>query len=120
MSTFVMGDIHGAKRALKQCLERSGFDPVQDTLIQLGDVADGFEEVYECVETLLQLPNLIAIKGNHDEWFLEFIETGYHPTAWTQGGAATAVSYLRRIGKEHLLLRSGNGYKTALNPADIP
>ena len=44
------------------------------------------------METLLQLPNLIAIKGNHDEWFLEFIETGYHPTAWTQGGAAPTAA----------------------------
>lgn len=115
-----MGDLHGAHRALLQCLERSGFDREKDRLIQLGDVADGYDEVYECVETLLQLPNLIAIKGNHDEWFREYCETGYHPMVWMQGGAATASSYLRRIGKEDLLFRSGNGYKTALNPGDIP
>ena len=120
MRTLVMGDIHGAYKAMKQCLERSSFDYENDQLIQLGDIADGQNEVYECVEELLKLKNLIAIKGNHDDWFYEYIQTGYHPDQWRQGGAATAVSYLRTIGKEDLILRSGQGYKTALNPADIP
>jgi serine/threonine protein phosphatase 1 len=115
-----MGDIHGAYKALQQCLERSGFNRQQDLLIQLGDIADGLGEVYECVEELLNLPNLIAIKGNHDDWLCDFIQSGYHPALWRQGGAATARSYLRLIGKEDRLFYSGNGYKTALNPADIP
>jgi len=115
-----MGDIHGAFRALEQCLERSGFDFEQDELIQLGDVADGRDEVFDCVETLLKVNNLIAIKGNHDEWFNEFIHSACHPDQWNQGGYATAVSYLRPLGKEDLVVRQGDGYKTALNPGDIP
>ncbi|HEX9512237.1 MAG TPA: metallophosphoesterase [Puia sp.] len=120
MRTFVIGDIHGRSKALQQCLERSGFDKDQDQLIQLGDIADGFSEVYECIEILSKIPNLIAIKGNHDDWLNDYILTGYHPAQWTLGGVATARSYLRLIGKENKLFRSGNGYKTALNPADIP
>lgn len=115
-----MGDIHGAYRALLQCLERSGFDRSADTLIQLGDVADGFGEVYDCVEELMSIPRLIAIKGNHDEWLMQFLETGYHPQGWNHGGAATARSYLARIGKVDKLKFTGKEYKTALNPADIP
>lgn len=120
MRTLVLGDIHGTNKALKQCLDRASFDYENDLLIQLGDIADGCDGVYECVDELLKLKNLIAIKGNHDHWFHEYIQTGYHPDQWRQGGAATAVSYLRRIGKEDLIMRSGQGYKTALNPADIP
>ena len=120
MRTFVMGDIHGAYRALVQCLERSGFDRSVDTLIQLDDVADGFEEVYACVEELMRIPGLIAIKGNHDEWLKQFLETGYHPQGWNHGGAATARSYLKIIDKADKLKFTGKGYKTALNPADIP
>lgn len=30
MKTFVMGDIHGAYKALIQCIERSGFDKEKD------------------------------------------------------------------------------------------
>lgn len=113
-----MGDIHGGYKSLRQCLERSPFD--RDTLIQLGDIADGWNEVYECVEELLTIRNLIAIKGNHDEWLNQFIQTAYHPDQWRQGGAATARSYLRLLGKEDMILQTGSGYKTALNPSDIP
>lgn len=120
MRTFVMGDIHGAHKALQQCLERSAFERNKDTLIELGDIADGFGDVYDCVDELLKIPNLIAIKGNHDEWLNTFIRTAWHPKGWMFGGAATALSYLRAIGKEDKLLASGNGYKTALNPEDIP
>jgi len=115
-----MGDIHGAYQALTECLQRSGFDYLEDTLIQLGDIADSGDRVYECVEELLRIRNLIAVRGNHDEWFLQFIESGYHPQAWLGGGQGTAVSYLRRIGKEELILYTPNGYFTALNPGDIP
>ena len=115
-----MGDLHGAQRALAQCLERSAFDLQEDVLIQLGDVADGHDEVFECVETLLTIPKLIAIRGNHDEWFREFIGTGYHPDGWHCGGAATARSYLDRLGKRQFVYSKGIGYKTALNPSDVP
>jgi serine/threonine protein phosphatase 1 len=120
MRTFIMGDVHGGYKAMKQCLERSSFNYDTDLLIQLGDIADGHDQVYECVEELLIIKNLVALKGNHDEWFHEFIQTGYHPDQWRQGGAATAKSYLRLIGKKTLIPRSGQGYKPALNPGDIP
>lgn len=35
---FVIGDIHGAYRALRQCLTRSDFNYDHDHLICLGDV----------------------------------------------------------------------------------
>ena len=93
---YVMGDIHGAHKAFKQCLERSGFNKKEDTLIQLGDVCDGWSEVYECVEELLTIPNLIAIKGNHDDWFNEYLQTGQHGSQWTQGAHTTRNSYGER------------------------
>ncbi|WLD24333.1 metallophosphoesterase [Flavobacterium dauae] len=121
MRTFVMGDIHGAHRALVQCLKRSNFDYEKDVLIQLGDVADGHRYVYECVEELLKIRNLIAIKGNHDIWLLEFIENDFHPVYWTYGGKGTILSYLehKKEGKK-ICLASGSGYKTSLSSTDIP
>ena len=52
--TFVIGDIHGAYRALLQCLEKSRFDYQQDTLICLGDVSDGWPETSQAVDELLE------------------------------------------------------------------
>ncbi len=120
MKVFVMGDIHGAYRALVQCLERCEFDYENDKLIQLGDITDSFPEVYECVETLLKIKNLVALKGNHDDWFIEFINTGFHPANWLHGGSATAKSYLKLSGRENLIIKTATGYKTALNNNDVP
>lgn len=115
-----MGDIHGAWKALRQCLDRSPFNDQNDILVQLGDVADGHDEVCECVDTLLGIKNLVAIRGNHDDWFREYLFSGVHPDGWRQGGAGTAKSYLRRIGKEEMIVPVFGGYMPALNPADVP
>lgn len=103
--TLVCGDIHGNYRALIQCLERSNFDYENDTLIQLGDVADGWSEVSECVDKLLEIKNLISIRGNHDVWVYDWLKLGVQPIIWTQqGGKATLHSYMktqRFIDKDH-------------------
>jgi len=68
MSTYVIGDIHGSHLAVLQCLERCDFDPIEDTLISLGDVCDGWPFVKETVEILQAIPNFQAVIGNHDMW----------------------------------------------------
>ena len=94
--TFTMGDVHGNYRALLQCLERSGFDKQEDTLIQLGDIVDGWSETAECVEELLSIKNLISIRGNHDVWCHDWFKHGMSPILWTQqGGKATMDSYVK-------------------------
>lgn len=98
--TFVMGDIHGGVKALAQVLDRSDFDYELDTLIQLGDVADGWSETYQCVEILLKVKNLIAIRGNHDQTFNQWLKTGSHPYNWDQGAHETLKSYTDAVGFE--------------------
>lgn len=96
MKKFVIGDVHGNNRALLQCLEKSGFDKENDKLISLGDIADGWSEVPQCVETLLSIKNLVAIRGNHDVWCYDWFEYGRMPVIWTQqGGQATIDAYVR-------------------------
>ncbi|WP_229738692.1 metallophosphoesterase [Parapedobacter pyrenivorans] len=118
--TFVIGDVHGAAKALEQCLERSGADLTNDRIIQLGDVADGYADVYACVEILLRAKHLIALKGNHDDWFLDFINTDFHPHYWNHGGPGTLESYLEKADKPGRWRATESGYKTALVSSDIP
>ncbi|MBS1532548.1 MAG: metallophosphoesterase [Bacteroidetes bacterium] len=120
MRTLVMGDVHGAYSAMMQCLERSQFDDQHDLLIQLGDIADGYAQVYECVEELLKIKHLVAIRGNHDDWFHEFIQVDLHPYFWNFGGKGTLTSYLNHAGKNGRFFKKGSGYKTALASSDIP
>jgi serine/threonine protein phosphatase 1 len=90
-----MGDIHGANRALTQVLERANFDYENDTLIQLGDIADGWPEVPQCVEELLKIKNLIAIRGNHDDWLAEWLQYGMQEQGWKeQGGKESMEAYI--------------------------
>jgi len=121
MNRFVMADIHGANLALKQCLERSNFDLQNDELIQLGDIVDGWDEVYECVETLMTIKNLKLVKGNHDEWFKNFFNNHHHSVNWMHGGDATLRSYIKNVRSSCYIMDSeGVGYETNFFSTDVP
>lgn len=108
---FVIGDIHGAYRALKQCLDRAGFDYAKDHLICLGDVCDGWPETREAIDELLQIKNLIFILGNHDALALEWMQTQLPVPGWRkQGGAATMKSYVDGVPKNHIELLANAAY----------
>ena len=95
MNTFVIGDIHGAHKALMQCLKGSEFNYAEDTLIVLGDVCDGWNEVPQCIEELLKIKNLVYVWGNHDWWANAWLKDGLEEIIWvTQGGQATKNAYL--------------------------
>jgi len=117
--TWVIGDSHGAYKALVQVLERSGFDKENDLLITLGDICDGWSEVYKVVEELLTIKNRIDIKGNHDDWFNEFLKFSTHPVGWQQGGLGTLKSYCNQLDKTYTE-RFNKGYITDLLDTDIP
>jgi serine/threonine protein phosphatase 1 len=100
MRKFVIGDIHGGYLGLVQVLEKVNFDYDNDMLISLGDVTDGWPQVAESIELLMQIKHLIYIKGNHDEWTERFlrptIKLGPSDYTWNwyrQGGKATYHSY---------------------------
>jgi serine/threonine protein phosphatase 1 len=101
--TYVIGDIHGAYRALRQCLDRSNFNYSSDHLICLGDVADGWPETNLCIDELLKIEKLAYILGNHDIWLLNWMTSNIAEDIWlTQGGAATVASYSKGIPKAHV------------------
>ena len=94
MKTFVIGDIHGAHRALLQCFDRSGFNRKKDRLIALGDVCDVYPEVRQCIDELITLKHCDFIIGNHDLWALDWATRGLKPAMWLeQGGDQTINSY---------------------------
>lgn len=115
-----VGDIHGAAKALAQCFERSEFDFENDELTTMGDICDGWSEVYECVELLLKCKNRLDIEGNHDWWFKQWLYQGIHPVSWMHGGHTTAESYIRHAGRDIHLQPSQGGWLTNLTTYDIP
>ena len=100
MRTFVLGDLHGNYRALKQCLEKSKFDYEVDHLICLGDIVDSWPDVRECIDELLKIKTCHLVLGNHDYWAIEWYDRPnpqpYHkpqPIWYDQGGKSTYDSY---------------------------
>lgn len=75
---FVIGDIHGRIKALKQVFKNSSFDFKNDLLIQLGDVVDRGNKPFECIKFLNKVKNKILIRGNHDTVFYDYLITGHH------------------------------------------
>ncbi len=102
---FVIGDIHGAYKALEQCFRRSAFNRKEDLLISLGDVCDRWPEVDLVIGELLQIENLILLLGNHDAWALNYFLSGDDPDVWLQqGGEATIGSYGGHVPVSHVEL----------------
>ncbi len=110
--SFVLGDIHGAYRALMECFEKAGFNYKDDILICLGDVCDGWPEVDKSIDELLKIDNLVYILGNHDDWALKWFLYGDAPDIWiSQGGRATMSSYRGDVPSGHIeLLKNARLY----------
>lgn len=94
--TLVLGDLHGALKALKQALERANIT-IDDTIIFIGDYVDGWGDTPELIEYLIDLNekyNCIFIRGNHDEWCEKWFTTTYaHPDWLAHGGITTKSAY---------------------------
>lgn len=94
--TLVIGDIHGALKALEQVLERADITE-NDTLIFLGDYVDGWSDAANLINFLIDLKttnNCVFIKGNHDELFLDWLQKEKHNPQWLHhGGQSTIDSY---------------------------
>jgi len=114
MRTFVLGDVHGAYKALIQCFKKAAFDYQDDKLIFLGDVSDGWSQVPECIEEFKKIKNFIYLLGNHDLWFKQWLESGEEPEIWMiQGGLITVHAYKKspHYRSSHLeFLRKGKPF----------
>jgi serine/threonine protein phosphatase 1 len=104
---YVVGDIHGAWKALMECFEKASFDYEADGLICLGDACDGWPDVKKVLDELLKIKNLVYVLGNHDKWALNWFLTRQAPAIWIeQGGNATVDSYCGMVPESHIQIFS--------------
>lgn len=93
MRTFVMGDVHGGYKSLIQCLERSNFDYERDHLIQLGDLVDsGRPDWILVMRELKKISRLTLIRGNHDQWIVDYLQTKIPSMVWLENGGVTTYN----------------------------
>jgi len=95
---YAIGDIHGCARELELLLEQIQPKP-SDTVVFLGDYIDRGPDSKGVIDLILDLQkkaNVVTLKGNHEQLFLDFLESPQSPGAGVfilNGGAATLASY---------------------------
>lgn len=103
---YAVGDIHGRADLLDAMLTFAEQDAASKQAIPrfifLGDIGDCGEDSRKAIDlvldTLAAFPNSDLVKGNHDDWFVRFLE-GHdkdpdHVMAWlNRGGQQTIQSY---------------------------
>lgn len=88
--TYVIGDLHGAYKALCEVLQKVNFNYERDTLIFIGDLADGWGDFDKCLKKFLTIKNFYPIIGNHDLYLMDFLKTGIPKDEWlSRGGIST-------------------------------
>ena len=104
---FVIGDVHGQITMLEEILKH--WNPEEEQLLFLGDLADRGENSKATIERAYQLvneQNAIVVKGNHDEMLELFLE---NPTEnlmlyYMNGGGSTINSLLgREVGRQEAI-----------------
>lgn len=136
---YIMSDIHGNYYAFKQRLKHlNNLESVKegkDKLILLGDYIDVGRNSFKVLDSIKQLQNeigkdnLVVLRGNHEDWFLNFIngqntdwlfgDTGYNTLSTfltdkelfeaqriinRDGIIAASEKYAQMISKKHLEL----------------
>ena len=97
--TIMISDIHGCIDPLNQMLDLIEYNSIDDQLILLGDYVDRGPDSKAVVDKVIELVSLhhaIALRGNHDQRFVDLIN---NDSTWIRskfiehGGIQTLQSY---------------------------
>ncbi|MGN0471682.1 MAG: metallophosphoesterase [Lachnospiraceae bacterium] len=86
MAIYAMSDIHGMYGSLMRRIMQLDMDSIksgENMLIMLGDYIDVGNHSFKVLKTLFDMQkevgnkNMIVLLGNHDKWFVDFLE-GYN------------------------------------------
>jgi serine/threonine protein phosphatase 1 len=96
---LVISDIHGMYDHFEKMLKETHYEPFHDKLILLGDYVDRGQKSKEVVEEVMNLVHTydaVALKGNHDQMFLDWLKTNDGMNEYNffgNGGLQTVQSY---------------------------
>ncbi|MEK3828527.1 metallophosphoesterase [Paenibacillus sp. FSL K6-1558] len=103
--TLMISDIHGCIDAFDQLLIQVDYNSTYDQLILLGDYVDrggNSRKVVDKVMELVQEHHAIALRGNHDQRFVDLIHEGtpsIQSKFMEHGGHPTLESYCPMINE---------------------
>ncbi|MBI3272573.1 MAG: metallophosphoesterase family protein [Planctomycetes bacterium] len=91
----LIGDVHAEATALRACLAFLDGQSI-DAVLQVGDIVDGPGDVNACCR-LLREAGVLAVRGNHERWFLEGSMRGWPEATPTSEVEAEAREYLAAL-----------------------
>jgi serine/threonine protein phosphatase 1 len=92
---IAVGDIHGCINSLRALLAKLDLRP-DDQLVFLGDYIDRGPASKEVVTALIALGERYTcqfLMGNHEQMYLDYLETGDSDLWYSNGGSTTLQSY---------------------------
>ncbi len=101
---FAIGDVHGCVDELRLLLNRLPRTS-ETTIVLLGDYVDRGPSSRQVIDTVLELAqqcNVVALKGNHEAMFLDYLAEPTSEGAGAfiyNGGSATLASYADAHGE---------------------
>jgi serine/threonine protein phosphatase 1 len=94
---FAIGDIHGCLDKLRRLIGDIAVDPVNDTLVFIGDYIDRTDGGKDVVAYILRLKKnfqkVICLCGNHESMLLRYLEGADEDLYLQNGGAMTLATY---------------------------
>lgn len=104
--TIVISDVHGCVNELNGLLEAAEYDSKRDQLLLIGDYVDRGPNSKETVKRVMELVlenGAIALRGNHDQRFVDLVRQGsaaVRAKFAEHGGMQTLASYCGTVFSE--------------------
>lgn len=103
---YVLSDIHGNERRFRSILDQIGLQP-GDTLYILGDVVDRHPGGIRILRTIMGMPNVRMLLGNHEYMMLRALGCPYDDNVddgralahWYRNGGQVTHDHWKRIRK---------------------
>lgn len=101
--TVLVTDLHGCSLELRAVLKKAGLDKQRDTLIVMGDLFDRGRHAFEVYREIMGLrqemgERLVLIRGNHDQFLLDYLEDPSVLGIWTVNGGARTIESFAKAG----------------------
>ena len=132
MRLYAIGDVHGRLDCLTKMHDMIAHEierdrPADWRIIHLGDYVDRGPQSRQVLDFLSRAcardPRMLALMGNHDEGFLDFLANPANDRLFTGfGGFDTAASYgvLLDVGSEQARMESHRELLAAMPDAHLP
>jgi len=107
---FAVGDIHGCRDQLRALIALLDIDRNRDALVLIGDYIDRGPDSKGVLDFILELKrelkDVVCLRGNHEEMFLDFMREGKTGALFLDnGGRETLSSYGLKPTAEGLAVR---------------